>query len=46
MKTELDPVVLHGLAEKHVVDENDRSIPVGSFWQNDRAALVFVRHFG
>jgi hypothetical protein len=29
-----------------VLDENNNSIEIGSFWQDQRAALIFVRHFG
>ena len=41
-----DLSILEELGQMTVLDENRNSLEIGSLWQNQRAAMVFVRHFG
>ena len=34
------------LAGCHAIDESGSSRVLGSYWEDRRAALIFVRHFG
>jgi hypothetical protein len=34
------------LAKLTVLDENGKTVEVGSLWKDHTAVLVFVRHFG
>ena len=42
----IDLSTLRSLALKPVWDENGNCIELGVCWKDDRAVVVFVRHFG
>jgi hypothetical protein len=41
-----DHNLLNLLGEKTILDENGETVPLSSLWKEQRAVLVFVRHFG
>jgi hypothetical protein len=37
---------LNGIAELPLLDESGIERPISTLWQERRAALIFIRHFG
>ena len=43
---DVDLATLQSLAAKPVWDETGQCIELGTCWQDRRAVIVFIRHFG
>ncbi len=41
-----DHAMLQQLGQQTVLDENGNAVRLSSLWEEQRAVLVFVRHFG
>ncbi len=42
----IDETNVQELGEKTILDENGGSIIMSSLWKDQRAVIVFLRHFG
>lgn len=42
----MDKDTLQALGQLPVLDENGKALQLSALWQEQRTALIFVRHFG